>query len=366
MMSSKNNHFTADDIERYHSGKMSPEERHALEKAALDDPFLADALEGYSYTTTAANDLEKIKTRLKEKEGKKKTFPFFKTYKWLSSAAIVIILAGAGWFAYSNFKNEKNALANNVPVHEAKKPEPTTNSSSDKIADTSIANQEKVLVDKPEPKTNPPEQIITSNKSSLKKIKEEVPQSKIAESKANSVDQKTEFSLTKSAERRTAFTAASASKPTIDTSNAITQKAEASNIKLRGISGDTIKNFNVTLQSKQPQLEEVVVVANGTRKNKSGLRYPTVIVDSLEPNEGDDEFGDYIADNFKLPEELETRKLSGIIQLSFDVDEEGMPVNIAVVKSLCNKCDEEAIRLLKEGPKWKKKKNKKGELTIKF
>jgi hypothetical protein len=37
-----------------------------------------------------------------------------------------------------------------------------------------------------------------------------------------------------------------------------------------------------------------------------------------------------------------------------------------VVKSLCNKCDEEAIRLLKEGPKWKKKKNKKGSVTIRF
>lgn len=34
------------DIERYLSGKMTLAERHALEKRALDDPFLADALEG--------------------------------------------------------------------------------------------------------------------------------------------------------------------------------------------------------------------------------------------------------------------------------------------------------------------------------
>ena len=34
------------DIERYLSGKMSPAERHDLEKRALHDPFLADALEG--------------------------------------------------------------------------------------------------------------------------------------------------------------------------------------------------------------------------------------------------------------------------------------------------------------------------------
>jgi len=54
------------------------------------------------------------------------------------------------------------------------------------------------------------------------------------------------------------------------------------------------------------------------------------------------------------------------VQLSFDVDKNGQPTNIAVVKSLCQKCDEEAIRILKEGPKWKKNKNKKGKITIKF
>ena len=40
--------FTASDIEKYHKGQLSAKERHDLEKAALDDPFLADALEGYS------------------------------------------------------------------------------------------------------------------------------------------------------------------------------------------------------------------------------------------------------------------------------------------------------------------------------
>jgi|GEM_PF-325508 len=35
-----------DDINRYLSGRMTPAEMHALEKKALDDPFLADALSG--------------------------------------------------------------------------------------------------------------------------------------------------------------------------------------------------------------------------------------------------------------------------------------------------------------------------------
>ena len=39
--------YSAADIERYHKGQLTPEEMHAMEKAALDDPFLADAIEGY-------------------------------------------------------------------------------------------------------------------------------------------------------------------------------------------------------------------------------------------------------------------------------------------------------------------------------
>ena len=38
--------YNRENLLRYISGKMSPAEMHALEKAALEDPFLADALEG--------------------------------------------------------------------------------------------------------------------------------------------------------------------------------------------------------------------------------------------------------------------------------------------------------------------------------
>jgi hypothetical protein len=47
------------------------------------------------------------------------------------------------------------------------------------------------------------------------------------------------------------------------------------------------------------------------------------------------------------------------VQISFEVNKLGEPVNIKVEKSLCKECDEEAIRLIKQGPKWKTKKKKK-------
>ena len=62
-----NNGFTVDDIERYYSGKMSPVEMHQLEKAAMEDPFLADALEGYAYTQTPAEDRAWLQSQLQSK-----------------------------------------------------------------------------------------------------------------------------------------------------------------------------------------------------------------------------------------------------------------------------------------------------------
>jgi TonB family protein len=54
------------DIQRYLRGEMSAAEQHALEKAALSDPFLAEALEGLSNLTEAelAEDLETISAEL--------------------------------------------------------------------------------------------------------------------------------------------------------------------------------------------------------------------------------------------------------------------------------------------------------------
>lgn len=37
------------DIERYLQGKMNATEMHEMEKAALTDAFLADAIEGYAF-----------------------------------------------------------------------------------------------------------------------------------------------------------------------------------------------------------------------------------------------------------------------------------------------------------------------------
>lgn len=48
-----NDHYSLEAIEAYLTGKLSPAEMHAMEKAAIQDPFLADAIEGFRETDLA-------------------------------------------------------------------------------------------------------------------------------------------------------------------------------------------------------------------------------------------------------------------------------------------------------------------------
>src|SRR5687767_7852481 len=97
-----NNDFSAEDIERYYNGKMSSQEMHRLEKAAMEDPFLADALEGYTYTTTPVQDIEQLRAGLQSKLEGGKVVPVrrFNKNQFLRIAALFILLAGCGWAVY--------------------------------------------------------------------------------------------------------------------------------------------------------------------------------------------------------------------------------------------------------------------------
>jgi len=394
MESSKNNGFTASDIERYHSGKMSPAERNALEKAALDDSFLADALEGYAFTASPIEDIAKIQSRLDQKLNRKKVVPIFQKYKWVSVAAIVLIIAGAGWLVYSisgsgtpadiAVQDKKDSSTN---VHYEINNQTISNdsiNSSGSLASQQppVNNLAKTIVETPETKdnsfaTSPEKQVnnereITANKKET--VREIAAPSAIQNqpinnnSFANVEQKKAAGDITISpnpmanVRSQEVQNKAPVSKDLASAKTATAGRANGVNVN------DSIKNMNVVLQplpADSLSLQEVVVVGYGKQK-KSAEKYPRVIIDTLEPAEGYVKFDDYIASNIKTPEELKMKSLSGEVQLSFDVDKTGQPVNITVVKSLCTSCDQEAIRLLKEGPKWKNKKNKKGKVTFKF
>jgi hypothetical protein len=90
--------YTAADIQKYLAGKMAPAEMHAIEKAALDDPFLADAIEGYQgmMGTELDRPLAFLKQQFSGDEHTKLVAlkPSRRFTLWKAAAAILVICSG--------------------------------------------------------------------------------------------------------------------------------------------------------------------------------------------------------------------------------------------------------------------------------
>jgi len=132
-MSEGNNHinYSAADIEKYQRGQLSAAAMHAMEKAALDDPFLADAMDGYGDDGKAAAPLniksdiaelhERLADRVKEKQNKAPVIQF----AWWKVAAVLFVFLGAAFF-YVVVKSKQDA-SGMVAVNNSRQDAPVYN-----------------------------------------------------------------------------------------------------------------------------------------------------------------------------------------------------------------------------------------------
>src|SRR5262245_42838473 len=126
--------FTAADIEKYWNGRLTPSEMHHMEKAAMDDPFLADALESYKNTMTTAGDMEVLKKKLDQRvSSDKKVIPLKPGFKWIRVAAAIVIIAGGGLLIQQlMFRNQDQSSIADVKKTGESRPQADTNNSINK------------------------------------------------------------------------------------------------------------------------------------------------------------------------------------------------------------------------------------------
>lgn len=453
-----NKQFTAADIEKYHKGQLSPKEMHALEKAALDDAFLADALEGYAVTRIEVNsDIAELEKRLADKTEKGKVIPIDDkrraSFPWLRAAAMIVVIASAGLFVYQfAFNKESNDIAQSKSPNEEIK---TTDSNSilpqTKINDTSLESGTTISVQKEKttsesgeiesvasindrtdkssvipdsvannfantdinmPVATAPAKVSDNTKISdtddakekeTALAKKEEDKSKVADQKINNdaIAGRSEGVLSREANaNRQGYTRTNYFRGRVTDANNnplpfanITNTTdnvgtysdakgnftlvspdsvldvqvrslgfENSNIRLR----NNVSNNQIMLKDDR-SLTEVIV--SRKKINSSRSRDANMKFEEPEPADGWEYYDTYLANNLNIPETFETKPTGGSeVEVSFEVNKVGEPVNIKVEKSLCDKCDKEAIRLVKEGPKWKRKakKGKRTSVTISF
>jgi TonB family protein len=103
------------------------------------------------------------------------------------------------------------------------------------------------------------------------------------------------------------------------------------------------------MQPDIAQLSEVVVVGYGAEKKEED-EYP--LVEMAYPVGGRKAFKEYLMKNLKYPDQALNNEIEGKVTIQFTIETTGRLSEFRVLKGIGYGCEEEVIRLIKEGPKW--------------
>ncbi len=376
------------DIERYLRGEMTPLEKHNLEKEALRDPFLSDALEGaeHSGVENFLFDLSELKSTVSRRAGKHQP-RVISMWKWsLAIAAGLMAIAVSGVYVITNnaakqqqsemmtfadFSNSQDTLVIVAPrVYsynlESNKPSALNRRSradvSGRIArvaqeETIVHEVERIveveLTDVPtEIQRNPMSEreseiakaspIARKDSSARIIIAGRVTSAEGGDGLpgVNVLVKGTSIGTVTDAEGKYQLAVVDLKQPTIVFSFIGYKEKEL---------GVGVKSeLNTALETDLTQLSEVVVTGAGataTSKDVKTFKF-------AEPQGGRDAFEKYLEQKLHYPETALDNKIEGKVTIQFTVSQSGDLLDFQILKGLGYGCDEEVIRLIKEGPSW--------------
>jgi TonB family protein len=420
-----NNQYSAAVIEQYLQGKLSPAAMHALEKAALEDPFLAEALEGYTATpVNISADLAALQQQLIAQRNKNETAPVvpMSRSKWWRLSIAAALLIGASVLAYQLMVNpgkqtpgiakttEKNTTAAQPAIPQADSVSNLTsnpaqdNKNTDNAATQPATNIAKLPTTSSNPATIPSgtDTPLPANKDIAgRKTADAPPAKEIAAAPTASEAAETRDVVVTMEKRKAAnyddrnvthyfkgrvtdrsnnplpyarinikpnnigtYADARGNFTLISSDTSLQIEVKANGYEVSQVNLDRNRNLNsVQLSEEKRSLNRAEVVGNATNynlKKRSGVIKGAIV----EPEEGWESYDAYLVNNLEVPLEVRKKHINGQVEVLVEVDQQGNVTSVQVDKSLCQQCDQEAVRLVKEGPKWKAAKGGKGKVKV--
>lgn len=390
------------ELQRYLSGRMSAQERHAFERRALDDPFLMDALEGAEQLSPEEfeADVRAIKARIVRS---KRPFVFWRI------AAVVALLIVSGWSVWWLTREEiVDPVARNQEQTEEEQTSPPI---VEEPTEEPQESPEVVPKQKPKPRqakpTKPTEEteplvpekeedsawVISDDEVVLEDFavaealaEEEEVREKVAKAEADAAKKET-VPTQQPVVRRSAASGAVARSRAIEgqtvSGTVMDENGEALpgvNVVIKGTTigvttdldghftierdgGESLvfmavgmstqevrvgerTRLDVTLTTDSRQLQEVVVTGYAADGSVPTGFEPAVPVGGFAA------YREYLEQELNYPQAAQEAGVSGRVVLQLSLDEAGTVTEVEVKKSLGYGCDEEAIRLVTIGPKW--------------
>ena len=374
----------------YIRGLRKGKEAHRLEKESMQDPFLADAMDGYNQVEgNHEQRIEKLRMQVSAHSTKKKN-----TYAitWSIAACLVIGFGISSYFLFlkKSMTDEVFIAEESVP---AKLPETTTPATptnpatpaapvtprADKKEMSASAVIEPMMEEALEQTAELQEVAATMDTS------ESVSDKKMRMAKVVTPPNSNIIQGKVTDEKGEPIIGASVAYKGTNIGTITNMNGEFSLVKKEGkkqltaqfigydpveIPVDTSQTMLIAMNENKQTLNEVVVVGYGTNKNKKS----TTVVTAKEqadkditpqPVIGKRKYQKYLKENQVLPTDEKCAQVKGKVVLTFLVNKEGRPFYIKVKEGLCESSDKEAIRLIQEGPDWIYG-NKSVEITVKF
>ena len=409
--------WTVADFARYHEGTMPSAERHALEKAALEDPFLDDALEGYAFASDPVADIADLKQKLQPKNEEAKIIWFKQkpVQQFLRIAAILILFGGLAWVLFPA-KKETN------PVQIAAVTAAAEDSNESKIAPAGqeivapVIREEMIKesagataagkpLRKPEEaapkvqdniapviveKSADDESFARMEKmSNEKRIKAADEQRKDVAVTLSGKVAGVETNEARAAQNQVQGTVVDATGNAVPfatvqvgATNAVTTADENGNFQLNQLStaesvrvnvtaagyepknlalSNNVQNNRVVLNEDNKGLSEVVVTGYGTQKKKMPVAVSAQTVASAGNMRLQLVNASLLNSSPAVQEDLNKliaqyikADTSGKVVIRFNLDKKGKAIDLQVQNSLCNACDAEVINLIQQLPALKK------------
>lgn len=400
------------DIDRYLKDEMTPAERHAFEKKALNDPFLADALEGHEPLSTEQReqDLATLERRIQAASARNRSGWFFP----LRIAAGIAVVMGVSWWLFVREveptpdraqqveSDQENAAITEETAEPSESPAMAERIEQPNVVDTKPAPAGKVS-----PATGGPD--LATNTEPQKEDETRagdgaaaIPQTLKIESEAvNEELAKRELEAETRSKKANADVQRTASPVAMQLVSGQVRSAEDNspipgvNVIIKGTSLGTVTDANgnyqlevpvtqnqlvysfigftskeeaiknptqndVTLDADISQLSEVVVTGYGF--DDMGMPKPSEYVTTLpEPEGGRKAYQKYLETNLQYPQQALDQKIEGRVTIQFTVTFDGRLQDFNVIRSLGYGCDEEVIRLIRQGPAWSP--SKRNEVT---
>lgn len=386
----------------YIRGLRKGKEAHRLEKESMKDPFLADAMDGYSQVEGSHEQrIEKMRAEIAARAAqpspsvhsphskKKNTYAI----TWSIAASLVIGIGIGSYFLFlKNDMNEDVFIADETLYSEemvVKTPKdkeeiaalPAVKTKQDSAHEVAMAVKPKaaplaaapIMEEAIEATAIEPaaimadENAISADTSHTVRAKHKMRVAQASSPKDNKIkgritDEKGEPIVGASVTYKgtTAGTVTDLNGEFSITKKEGKDKLTAQFIGFNTveISVDTSKTMLIAMNADNQKLDEVVVVGYGTKKKDVEAGTP-------EPVIGMRKYKKYLKENLIRPTDKSCADVKGKVVVTFLIDAKGRPYQIEVKESLCDSCDKEAIRLVKEGPDWTIG-NQSVEVTVKF